>query len=80
MVLEEADRTPEEAARINPGLKRMVSAKKNPSCCQMSFQKLGKLRHHVTGLTGPSLDKQHCQKIYFRTSWIKKRAIQAIAG
>lgn len=32
MVLEEADRTPEEASRINPGIKGMVSAKENPPC------------------------------------------------
>lgn len=57
-----ADRTPKKASRINPGLKGMVSPKENPSCRQMSFQKLGKLRHHVTELIDSSLNKQHCQK------------------
>lgn len=66
---EEADRTPEEASRINPGLKGMESAKENPSCWQMSFEKLGQLRHHVTD---PSLEKQHCQKSIPETSWIKQ--------
>lgn len=30
LTTEEADKTPEEASRINPGLKGMVSAKENP--------------------------------------------------
>lgn len=74
MVLDkEADRTPEEASRINPAFKGKVSAEEESSCWQLSFQQLGRLRHHVTGLTGPSLDKQCCQNIHPRNSWIKKK-------
>lgn len=59
-----------QGARL--AFKELLCDKEIPSQRWLSLQELGKLRCHITGLTGPSLGKQHCQKWHLRSSWIKR--------